>query len=50
MLKPKEDEVIPRIINFPDNPPSYVPLVPYSQRLAKEKLDKQFGKFFDVFK
>ena len=29
VLKPKEDEVIPRRIDFLDNPPSYVPLVPY---------------------
>ena len=27
--KSKEDKVILRRISFPDNPPSYVPLVPY---------------------
>ena len=40
--KPKEDEVIPRRINFLDNPSSYVPPLPYPQRLVKAKLDKQF--------
>ena len=48
--KPKEDEVIPGRISFPDNPSPYVPPVPYPQRLAKAKLDKQFGKFLEVFK
>ena len=48
--KPQEDEVIPRRISFPDNPPPYVPSVPYPQRLVKAKLDKQFGKFLEVFK
>ena len=38
--KLKEDEVIPRRISFLDNPSSYVPPVPYPQRLAKAKLDK----------
>ena len=38
--KPKEDEVIPRRISFPDNSPSYVPPVLYPQRLAKATLDK----------
>ena len=50
MQKPKEDEVIPGRISFPDNPPAYVPPVPYPQRLVKAKLDKQFGKFLEVFK
>ncbi|KAI3461414.1 hypothetical protein Pfo_018077 [Paulownia fortunei] len=35
---------------FPDNPPPYMPLIPFPQRFQKQKLDKQFSKFFDVFK
>ena len=50
MQKPKEDEVISRRISFPDNLPSYVPPIPYPQRLAKSKLDKKFGNFLEVFK
>ena len=28
----------------------YVPPIPFPQRLRKHKLDKQFGKFLEVFK
>lgn len=28
----------------------YVPPLPYPQKLKKEKLDKQFSKFLDIFK
>ena len=35
-----KNEVVPGRILFPDNPPPYVPPVPYPQRLAKAKLDK----------
>ena len=38
--KPKENKVISGRISFSNNPPSYVPPVPYTQRLAKAKLDK----------
>ena len=48
--KPQEDDVVPRRISFPDNPPPYVPPVPYPQRLVKAKLEKQFKKFLEVFK
>ena len=37
-------------ICFADNLPLYVPPIPYLQRLVKAKLDKQFGKFLEVFK
>ena len=37
-------------IHFLDNPPPYVSPIPYLQILAKAKLDKQFGKFLEVFK
>ena len=37
-------------INFPHNRPPYVSQVPYPQRVAKAKLDKQFAKFLEVFK
>ena len=48
--KPQEDDVVPGRISFPDNPPPYVPSVPYPQRLVKENLNKQFKKFLEVFK
>ncbi|KAJ4715540.1 Retrotransposon gag protein [Melia azedarach] len=32
------------------SPPPYVPSIPFPQRLRKNKLDKQFSKFLDVFK
>ncbi|KAJ4716943.1 DNA-directed DNA polymerase [Melia azedarach] len=32
------------------SPPPYVPPIPFPQRLRKNKLDKQFSKFLDVFK
>ena len=47
--KLKEDELIPRRISFPDNLPSYVPPIPYPQRLVKAKLDKQFGMFLKCY-
>ena len=48
--KLEEDEVIPRRISFPNNPPSYVPRLPYPQRLAKANLDEKFGKILEAFK
>ena len=42
-------EILGRI-SFPNNLPLYVPPVPYSLRPVKTKLDKQFGKFLEVFK
>ena len=48
--KHQEDNVLPRRISFPDNPPPYVPLVPYPQRLVKVKQDKQFENFLEIFK
>ena len=48
--KPQEDDVLSGRISFPDNPPPYVPPVPYPQRLVKAELHKQFGKFLEVFK
>ena len=48
--KPREDEVIQIRINFPNSHHSYVPLVPYPQRLVNAKLDKQIGNFLEVFK
>ena len=46
----EEDGAIPRRMTFPDNPPPYVPPIPYPQRLVKTKLDKQFSKFLETFK
>ena len=48
--QPQEDDFVPGRISFPDNPPPYVPSVPFPQRLVKAKLDKQFKKFLEVFK
>ncbi|XP_024028257.1 uncharacterized protein LOC112093645 [Morus notabilis] len=35
---------------FMNNPPLYTPLLPFPWRFLKQKLDKQFSKFLDVFK
>ncbi|KAI3453592.1 hypothetical protein Pfo_010255 [Paulownia fortunei] len=35
---------------FPNNPPPYVPPIPFPQRFQKQNLDKQFSKFLDIFK
>ncbi|RWR83368.1 hypothetical protein CKAN_01212200 [Cinnamomum micranthum f. kanehirae] len=48
--KEEEDDFVPCRITFPDNPAPYVPPIPYPQRLRKNKLDKQFAKFLDIFK
>ena len=37
--KPIEDAVVLGRIHFPNNPPLYVPFIPYPQRLAKVKLN-----------
>ena len=40
----------PPSISFPDNPPTLSTPLPYPQRFQKQKLDKQFSKFLDIFK
>ena len=37
----------PRFKLFLDDPPPYVPIIPYPQRLKKGKLEQQFAKFLD---
>ncbi|XP_050254823.1 uncharacterized protein LOC126700654 [Quercus robur] len=41
---------MPPSISFPDNPPILSTPLPYPQRFQKQKLDKQFSKFLDIFK
>ena len=43
------DTDMPPSISFPDNPPILSTPLPYSQRFQKQKLDKQFSKFLDIF-
>ena len=45
MVEQKEAEK-PKSKLFPDNPPPYKPPLPFPQRFHKQKLDKQFSKFF----
>ena len=40
----------PPSISFPDNPPILSTPLPYPQHFQKQKLDKQFSKFLDIFK
>ncbi|KAI3461988.1 hypothetical protein Pfo_018651 [Paulownia fortunei] len=47
---PSKEVDEPKSKLFPDNPPPYVPPIPFPQRFQKQKLDKQFPKFLDVFK
>ena len=56
--KVKEEEIVddtlretdkPPSISFPDNPPILSTPLPYPQRFQKQKLDKQFSKFFGYF-
>ena len=35
---------------FPENPPPYVLPIPHPQCFHKQKLDKQFSKFLNIFK
>lgn len=44
----KVDE--PPAISIPDNPIAFLTPLPYPQRFQKQKLDKQFSKFLDIFK
>ncbi|XP_068649019.1 uncharacterized protein [Aristolochia californica] len=37
-------------ISFPNNPPILSTPLPYPQHFQKQKLDKQFSKFLDIFK
>ena len=46
----KSNEVVPRRITFPNNPPSYAPPLPFPQKFRKTKLDAQFAKFLNMFK
>ena len=48
--KQNQDEVVTRIVTFPDNPPIYTPPLPFHQRFRKAKLDEQFAKFLNIFK
>ena len=48
--KQKQDEVVPRRVTFPENPPIYTPLLPFLQRFRKSKMDAQFVKFLNIFK
>ena len=49
MAEQKEAEK-PKSKLFPDNPTPYKPPLPFPQRFQKQKLDKQFSKFLEVFK
>ena len=58
MSSPSE-EVIDDVVNKPDEVPKdpktispnpYMPPLPFSQRMAKAKLDSQFGQFLEVLK
>ena len=46
MHKPDEVPKDPKTIS----PKPYMPPLPFPQRMAKAKLDMQFGKFLDVLK
>ncbi|KAI4315930.1 hypothetical protein L6164_023958 [Bauhinia variegata] len=48
--KPQESMEKPRSKLFPDNPPPYKPPLPFPNRFRKQKLEKQFAKFLEVFK
>ena len=57
--KVEEEEIIddtlketdkPPSISFPDNPSILSIPLPCPQRFQKQKLDKQFSKFLDIFK
>ena len=43
-------EAVPPSISFPDNPLILPTPLPYPQCFQKQKLDKQFSKFLDIFK
>ncbi|KAI3472480.1 hypothetical protein Pfo_031183 [Paulownia fortunei] len=47
---PNKEVEKPKSKLFPDNPSPYVPHIPFPQCFQKQKLDKQFSKFLDVFK
>ena len=46
----KSDKVVPGKMTFPDNPPLYIPPLPFPQRFQKTKLDEQFAQFLNMFK
>ena len=48
--KKENDKFILGRIMFPDNPPLFVPPLPFLQRFNKAKLDGQFAKFLNMFK
>ena len=41
---------MPGRIVFADNPPPYVPKIPYPQRIRQKKNDEKFSKFLDMLK
>lgn len=45
-----EEDKKPKSKLLLDNPPLYVPPIPYPWRFHKQKLDKEFSKFLDIFK
>ena len=49
MAEQKEAEK-PKSKLFSDNPTPYKPPLPFPQRFQKQKIDKQFSKFLEVFK
>ena len=49
MAEQKEAEK-PKSKLFPDNPTPFKPPLPFPRRFQKQKLDKQFSKFLEVFK
>ena len=49
MAKQKEAEK-PKLKLFPKNSTPYKPPLPFPQRFQKQKIDKQFSKFLEVFK
>ena len=48
--KKKYDEVVPRRMTFPNNPPLYTSPLPFPQRFRKTKLDEKFSKFLIMLK
>ena len=41
---------MPGRLVFADNPPPYVPKIPYPQRIRQKKNDEKFSKFLDMLK
>ena len=48
--KQYQEDYMPGRIVFADNPPPYVPKIPYPQRIRQIKNDEKFSKFLDMLK